>query len=57
MSASEIAERLGASEKWVRRKIADGALPAHRVGRLLRVAEADLAAYLASARLPRADRK
>ena len=28
-------------------KIADGELPAHRVGRLLRVGEADLAAHLA----------
>ena len=57
LSAAEIAKRVGASQKWVRRKIADGGLPAHRIGRLLRVAEGDLAVYLARARLGQIESK
>jgi excisionase family DNA binding protein len=51
LSVAEVADRLGVSEKWVRRKIAGGELRAHRVGRLLRIGERGLAAYLARARL------
>jgi excisionase family DNA binding protein len=46
-----VAEKLAISEKSVRRKIASGELPAHRVGKLLRVGERDLVTYLARARL------
>jgi excisionase family DNA binding protein len=46
LSVAEVAKRLGVSEKTVRRKIESGDLPAHRVGKLIRVTERDLAAYL-----------
>jgi excisionase family DNA binding protein len=48
-----VARRLGISTKSVRRAIAAGELTAHRLGRLLRVADADLEAYLAKRRLVR----
>jgi excisionase family DNA binding protein len=47
LSVEAVAERLGVSEKWVRRKIGSGELPAHRVGRLLRIGEQGLAEYVA----------
>jgi excisionase family DNA binding protein len=53
LSVATVAERLGVSEKWVRRKIASREMPAHRVGRLLRVGERGLAAFVAGARLGR----
>jgi excisionase family DNA binding protein len=46
-----VAEKLAISEKSVRRKIATGELPVLRVGKLLRIGERDLAAYLAQGRL------
>jgi excisionase family DNA binding protein len=46
LSVADVAVRLGVSEKTVRRMIARGDLRAHRVGRLIRVAERSLAAYL-----------
>jgi excisionase family DNA binding protein len=46
LSVAEVAKRLGVSEKTVRRKIASDDLPAHRVGKLLRVSERILTAYL-----------
>ena len=49
LSVAAIAQRLGVSEKTIRRKIDRGELPAHRVGRLLRVGEGALAAYVARA--------
>jgi excisionase family DNA binding protein len=51
LSVAQVADRLGLSEKSVRRKIARGELDAHRVGKLLRVRERGLDAYLARARL------
>jgi excisionase family DNA binding protein len=53
LSVGAVAERLGVSEKWVRRKIGTGELPAHRVGRLLRIGERDLAEYVALKHLGR----
>lgn len=47
---SEVAARLGVSTKTVRRAIGRGDLPAHRLGRLLRISDADLAAYLSGRR-------
>jgi excisionase family DNA binding protein len=58
LSIAEVAKRLDVSEKWVRRKIAAGDLPAHRVGRLLRVGERTLQDCLDRARLRKgAERK
>lgn len=50
LSVAEVAERLGVAEKTVRRKIAANDLAAHRVGKLIRVSERVLTAYLARAR-------
>ncbi len=49
-SVAEVAGRLGVSVKTVRRMLDRGDLPGHRIGRLLRVGESDLEAYLAGAR-------
>jgi excisionase family DNA binding protein len=46
LSIAEVAKRLDVSEKTVRRKVASGDLPAHRVGKLLRVSEGNLRAYV-----------
>ena len=45
-TVAETAERLKTSEKTVRRLIGSGALVAHYVGRSVRIADGDLAAYL-----------
>ncbi len=45
--AATVAARLGLSLRTVRRLIAAGALPVHRIGRAVRVSEDDLARFLA----------
>jgi excisionase family DNA binding protein len=45
-----VATRLGVSSKTVRRLIDRGELAVHRIGRLLRVSEADLQSYVARRR-------
>jgi excisionase family DNA binding protein len=49
-TVSEVAELLRVSTRTVRRRINAGHLVAHRVGRLIRIAENDLRAFLASYR-------
>ena len=49
-TVTETAESLHVSEKTVRRLIASGALAAHRVGRTVRISDADLAGYLNKSR-------
>jgi excisionase family DNA binding protein len=51
LSVAAVAERLGVSQKTVRRMIDRGELPAHRVGKLLRIGEGSLDGYLAARRL------
>jgi excisionase family DNA binding protein len=46
----ETAEVLNVSPRSVRRLIESGALPVHRLGRLVRIADPDLAAFLAASR-------
>ena len=46
-TSDEIAEALGVSLRTVRRWIKSGALPVHRIGGLVRISEADFAAFLA----------
>jgi excisionase family DNA binding protein len=46
----EAAELLNVSARTVRRLIDSGALPVHRFGRLVRIADADLGAFLAASR-------
>ena len=52
LDAAEVAERCGVSLRTVRRWIAAGDLVEHRLGRLVRVAEADLERFLEAHRLP-----
>jgi len=49
LSVAEVAKRLGVAEKTVRRRIATGDLPAHRVGKLIRISERILTASLTRA--------
>ena len=46
----EAAELLNISSRTVRRLAASGALPVHRFGRLVRIADVDIAAFLAANR-------
>ena len=46
----EVAETLNVSSRTVRRLIESGALPVHRLGRLVRIADGDLATFLAASR-------
>jgi excisionase family DNA binding protein len=46
----ETAALLNLSPRSVRRLIESGALPVHRFGRLVRIADPDLAAFLAASR-------
>ena len=50
-SVPEAADQLGISDKSVRRAIQRGDLVAHRIGRLLRISEADLALFVAKHRM------
>jgi excisionase family DNA binding protein len=50
VTITEVAERLNVCERTVRRWIDSKALPAHRLGRLVRISQADLAAFLATHR-------
>jgi excisionase family DNA binding protein len=47
LTVEETAEALGVSTKTIRRRIEAREIPVHRPGRLIRIAEADLLAYLA----------
>lgn len=50
ITVDEVAIRLRVSRMTVYRLVRDGTLPAHRIGRALRIHPDDLAAYLAAAR-------
>ena len=50
LALDAVATRLDVSIKTVRRIIDRGELPVHRVGRLLRISEADLAEYVVARR-------
>ena len=52
LTCDEIADALGVTSKSVRRWISDKALPAYRIGRLLRVHESDLQAFLDQRQTP-----
>ena len=49
-SISEVAEMVGVVTRTVRRWIEDRLLVAHRIGRVLRIAETDLQTFLAAHR-------
>ena len=46
LTVRDSACRLGISPKTVRRMIASGGLPAHHIGRLVRIAESDLQIFV-----------
>ena len=48
LPAAEVAGRLGVSLRHVRRLIAGGRLPVHRLGRAVRISEPDLQRFLSS---------
>ena len=50
LPAAEVAGRLGVSLRHVRRLIAGGRLPVHRLGRTVRISEPDLLRFLRSCR-------
>ena len=50
LTVREAADQLSVSEKTIRRWIWDGALRNHRLGASIRIAEEDLAAYVAACR-------
>ncbi|MFO1039753.1 MAG: helix-turn-helix domain-containing protein [Geminicoccaceae bacterium] len=50
LTVRQVAEELGYCERQVRRWIAAGLLPVHRLGRSVRISKPDLAAFLAAAR-------
>ena len=50
-SVDEVAQDLGVSGKTVRRRINDGELRAHRIGRQLRISEQDYRAFVALRRM------
>jgi excisionase family DNA binding protein len=52
-SIAEFADDLGVCTKTVRRWIADGRLPVHRFGRLLRISATDRKAFISSAQQPK----
>ncbi len=49
-TVGDVAECLGVSERTVRRWIDSGAVAVHRLGRLTRISDADLEAFLAAHR-------
>ncbi|HEY2956652.1 MAG TPA: helix-turn-helix domain-containing protein [Actinomycetota bacterium] len=51
LTIEEAAERLGTSVRFVRRLVAERRIAYHKVGRHVRIAEADLASYVASGRV------
>ena len=50
LSAAAVARRCGISLRHVRRLIANHALPVHRLGRAVRIAEEDLKGFLTNNR-------
>jgi excisionase family DNA binding protein len=53
LSVATVAIGLGVSEKTIRRLVHDGRLPSHRIGRQIRISEADLASFLMRSRIAR----
>lgn len=51
LSVKVVADRLDIDVQTVRRLIADGDLPAHRIGRLLKVSQVDLLEFVSQHRV------
>jgi excisionase family DNA binding protein len=50
LSVDDVAEKTGLSGRTIRRLIASGELPVHRIGRSIRISEDDLARFIAACR-------
>lgn len=50
MSLTDVADQLDVSLSTLRRRITEGALRVHRIGRAIRISHVDLAAFLAATR-------
>lgn len=57
LGLKEVAFLLGVSGKTIRRRVADGTLPAFRIGHVLRFSEREIQTYLRSARIDPCPRK
>jgi len=51
LSTGDVADQLGVTTRTIYRLIDDGELAASRIGRLIKVRESDLTAYLAAAQI------
>ena len=51
LTVEQAAERLGTSTRFIRRLIAERRIAYHKVGRHVRIAEADLINYVAAGRI------
>jgi excisionase family DNA binding protein len=51
LTIEQAADRLGTSTRFIRRLIADRRIAYHKVGRHVRIAEADLINYVAAGRV------
>jgi excisionase family DNA binding protein len=51
LTVEQAADRLGTSVRFVRRLVADRRIAYHKVGRHVRIAEADLINYVAAGRV------
>jgi len=51
LTVEEAAARLGTTVRFVRRLVAERRIPYHKVGRHVRIAEADLASFVAAGRV------
>jgi excisionase family DNA binding protein len=51
LTVEQAAERLGTSTRFIRRLIAERRIAYHKVGRHVRIAEADLINYVATGRI------
>jgi excisionase family DNA binding protein len=56
LTVEQAADRLGTSTRFIRRLVADRRIAYHKVGRHVRIAEADLINYIAASRVAPAGR-
>lgn len=55
ITIDKLAERFEITERYVRRLVAEGRVPHRKVGKLIRFAEDEIAAWLETTRRPRRD--
>ena len=51
LNVPEVADRLGTSQRFVRRLIAERRIPYTKLGKHVRIAEADVEAFIAAGRI------